>query len=520
MKHYTKIAVLLLLLLFSASCNKEEGYTPPPETDTEIETITAEPEPIAEPVIIEETPLLPDEVEDKEVVEVDDAEIFEVVEENYHVPDDVRQKYVEYLDKIQTEEPYTAKYFTLAHIDDDEYPEIIFTSVSNPYEPWGNPDYNYRIWIGTYFENEVHTILDYDTSAQEIYYTPKQNLVSIYTGSDNILTNRFGTESAYSIIKENNDKNSYVWAFCEYVFDRYRLKGANNYAVMIEDTVGNFRIVPIDEESFFSEYGKYQETLKNMNCRLLNNFAYEATEKDIRQALTNNNDSNAETNIPITEPEEIALSDEEMRPYRQQEAAAFKEKLLSEMNGESGVKFAVVSCVGTGMPELVIAKPLNPYGMYSMEIYQWDGELTSCGTIEGNNIQYILGGDGISITSYTDIGSADGSITSVSLNCYQYDDSRISLAETYNYTLQYTYDFGSMAVTETNKSYTVTASGSGVTETLTKDEFYQRIDNITVEYQIMLYDLTEENISAVLNDENSYPHSMAVENRTFFELYE
>lgn len=209
-----------------------------------------------------------------------------------------------------------------------------------------------------------------------------------------------------------------------------------------------------------------------------------------------------------------------MRPYHQQEAAAFKEKLLSEMNGESGVKFGVVSCVGTGMPKLIIAKPLNPYGMYSMWIYQWDGELTSCGTIEGNNIQYILGRDGISITSYTDIGSADGSLTSVSLNCYQYDNNRISLAETYNYTLQYTYDLGSMAVTGTTKSYTVMASGSGVTETLTKDEFYQRIDNITVEYQVMLYDLTEENIAAVLNDESSYPHSMAVENRTFFELYE
>ena len=209
-----------------------------------------------------------------------------------------------------------------------------------------------------------------------------------------------------------------------------------------------------------------------------------------------------------------------MRPYHQQEAAAFKEKLLSEMNGETGVKFGVVSCVGTGMPELIVAKPLNPYGMYSMEIYQWDGELISCGTIEGNNIQYILGGDGISITSYTDIGSADGSLTSVSLNCYQYANNRISLAETYNYTLQYSYDLGSMAVTGTNKSCTVTASGSGETETLTKEEFYQRIDNIAVEYQVMLYDLTKENISAVLNDENSYPHSMAVVNRTFFELYD
>lgn len=298
MKHYAKTAVLLLILLFSVSCSKEE-YTTLPETDTEIETITAEPEPIVEPVIIEETPLLPDEVEDKEVVEVDDAEIFEVVEENYHVPDDVRQKYVEYLDKIQTEEPYTAKYFTLAHIDDDEYPEIIFTSVSNPYEPWGNPDYNYRIWIGTYFENEVHTILDYDTSAQEIYYTPKQNLVSIYTGSDNILTNRFGKENAYSIIKEKNDKNSYVSAFCKYVFARYRLTSANNYAVMIEDAVGNFRFVPMDEDSFWSEYAKYWEKLLDMNCRTLNNFEYSANEENLNKALgsEDNNTLITEENI-------------------------------------------------------------------------------------------------------------------------------------------------------------------------------------------------------------------------------
>ena len=377
-------------------------------------------------------------------------------------------------------EPYYDS-FTLVYIDGDDIPELVATESSyhNGYL-WQNTD----IYSMFYYGVDLYDTL-FSSHRYTMKYIPYKNC--IYCVSDTMLSVRQlrvdFSETDYTKIESVTDLRDFG--------TEYRVDGSS-----------------ATKEEYESAYNKYAEDAEAVPLDFAQYPVHEYTFNTVLQSGT------AED-----EAQEHALSAEAMQDmyaYITEYSSDFAEKLYSELSEDSGVKFGVLNIFGTEYPQLLIAKPLNQYGLYSIEIFAYDGKFASCGTIEGNNLQCSYSGD--TLTSYTDFGSADGSTTNVKLRCYGYDGKMINLIETYDYTLKYTRELGSVAPIGMSKTYTVTSADTEKQETLSREDFYSRIDGINAGCQVIFYDLTKENISEVVNEPAGY--RAGVKNRTFFEKFD